>query len=138
MFTLGKLLVQEESFPIGERLPLWGRRTLVFMGKTKARIERRFFLREWAKAKDKRQRDVVAATGLNKGYVSLLWSDQKEPSPDALARIAAALGVRPPAVLMIHPFLAEARAVAAVAQLPKDQQEIAVRMLEGLVDKRRT
>lgn len=113
-----------------------GRAILFSMGKTNTPV-RRFFFREHAKAKGKRQARVADDTGLTPGYISALWNGDKEPSADALAKIAASIGVAP-ADIMVHPETVQARAAAAIGKVPKDKQETALEMLEGLAEKRRS
>lgn len=105
------------------------------MGKAKAGPSRYYFA-EWGAKVGKRQRDVVKATGLNKGFISLLWSGNKEPSGETLAAIAKTFGV-PSWALLAAPDSFPARAFAAVTKLSPKEQETAVEMLEGLAQKRK-
>lgn len=109
---------------------------LFSMGKTAPPV-RRFFIREHAKAAGKRQRDLIAETGLSKPYISLLWNGKREPSTDALIKLGLSIGV-PHNDLMVHPDTVQARAATAIGKVPKEKQETALEMLEGLAGKSRS
>lgn len=96
------------------------------------------FLAEWADALGKKQKDFVRETGLSKGYVSQLWGGRhdKTPSQKTLTQLAECLGIHPSA-LLIHPKTPEARAIRAMAKIPKAKQDTALEMLEGLTEKKR-
>jgi transcriptional regulator with XRE-family HTH domain len=121
--------VASEKFAIGEttRVPP----AIILGDMTKAGAGRRYFIAEWARAKGKRQRDVIRETKLSKAYVSLLWSGTKDdPSADVVDSIAACFGI-PAYALMINPLLAEARVLDALAQLPAGQRAAIVEMIEA-------
>lgn len=100
---------------------------------TKAGAGRRYFIAEWARLKGKRQRDVIRATGITKGYASQLWSGKKDdPGADVVDGIAECFGV-PAYVLMINPLLQEARVLDALAQLTPARREAMVELIEGYV-----
>lgn len=106
---------------------------LVYMGKTKRIPEQRFFVAEWGKVTGVRQRDLAADddVDLTKGFISGLWSNRKEPSPNTQAKIAAKMKI-PPHLLQVHPDSPAARAWVALHRIPKEKLETAVEMLEGL------
>lgn len=107
------------------------------MGKQANPLGAVFYISEWGKRVGKRQKDVVAATGLNKGYVSSLWNrnDGKQPSPDVAAKIAHCFGVHA-AALQVHPKSPEGRAFLAMGRIPQNRQDAAIEMLEGLAQRR--
>lgn len=129
-------LDRKQKFSHRETIYREGAAILFSMGKAKPPV-RRFFFREHAKARGKRQARVADDTGLTPGYISSLWNGEKEPSHDALAKIATSLGVNAKD-LMVHPETVEARAAAAISKVPKEKQETALEMLEGLAGKGRS
>lgn len=88
----------------------------------------------WARVKNKRQRDLIAQAKISKGYMSLIWSGKRQPSPQAARRLAGALGVSFDA-LQHPPASFVARAHAALSSVPADKQPAVLDMLEGVAEK---
>lgn len=94
-----------------------------------------WYPREWMKATKTKQRDIVAASGFAKGYVSQLVKGQKEWSPEALAAFASVMKIEP-AELLWPPQKALPRDLQRlIAKMDPADYEKAIRVLRALADR---
>lgn len=83
-----------------------------------------WFFREWLRATNKRQRDIVNDLGWNKGKVSLMYNGKQDYTREEVNELAAYLRIRPHELLM-HPDDAESirRLRAEMIRIAREEED---------------
>lgn len=93
-----------------------------------------WFVAEWLAYTEKKQVDLVEATGWSKGRVSDLINGKERYNEDILRQFAAVIGCTPGELIDVNPI--EGRPLWSTwKKIPPEKQGFAIEVLEGLSKK---